>query len=127
MSLPRYTHTSVPTYHPLSLPGVGNPIVPERTFVKNPGLLPSPLKLQTEIGTPVDIYAFYMEWQNGAINSLKDNLPKIDVLIPEWLALEGTGLLELNTYTASRTLTYVRESSTQTKILPLINNFNKQT
>ena len=102
-------------------------IVPELTFPKNPGLSPVPLKPQRELGTPIDIYAFYMEWQNGAINSLKDNLPKIDVLIPERLTLHGTGLLELNPYTSSRTLTYVRDNSAQTKILPLINNFNKQT
>lgn len=79
-------------------------ILPELTFAKDPGLSPVPLKPQREIGTPIDIYAFYMEWQNGAINSLKDNLSKIDVLIPEWLALQGTGLLELNPYTSSRTL-----------------------
>lgn len=75
----------------------------------------------------MEFYAFYMEWQNGSVNSLKANLDKIDVLIPERLTLQRTGIEELHPYNMARTLAYVRDNNTDTKILSLINNYNKET
>lgn len=75
----------------------------------------------------VDIYAFYVERDDNSFSSLKTNLSKIDVLLPERLNLSSSWLNFLTPDKANQTLQYIRANRNDIKILPLVNNFDEVT
>jgi cellulose synthase/poly-beta-1,6-N-acetylglucosamine synthase-like glycosyltransferase/peptidoglycan/xylan/chitin deacetylase (PgdA/CDA1 family) len=65
--------------------------------------------------------AFYPNWEASAYLSLKHALPKIDWLMPTWLALQGPDL-KLKTVPDARLLTEIRGTKPNLAILPVLQN-----
>ncbi len=65
--------------------------------------------------------AFYPNWESSAYLSLKHALPKIDWLMPTWLALQGPDL-KLKTVPDPRLLTEIRSTKPNLAILPVLQN-----
>ena len=75
------------------------------------------------------VIAFYVNWDDNSFTSLKNNIWKIDELIPEWLHLGETGgdLLIDNQRRQDETLEFIRQNRGDLRVVPLINNFNEIT
>lgn len=65
--------------------------------------------------------AFYPNWEASAALSLKNALPKLDWLMPTWLALQGPNL-NLKMVPDPRLLTEVRSTKPNLVILPVLQN-----
>jgi cellulose synthase/poly-beta-1,6-N-acetylglucosamine synthase-like glycosyltransferase/peptidoglycan/xylan/chitin deacetylase (PgdA/CDA1 family)/spore germination protein YaaH len=73
--------------------------------------------------------AFYVNWDDNSLRSLKENIDFVDVLIPEWLHLgpePGTYSLD-NEIRQKETLELIRKQKPDMEIIPLINNFDPKT
>ncbi len=76
-----------------------------------------------------EIIGFYVNWDDNSFTSLKENLSRLDKLIPEFLHLttaDGTIVID-NPLRQAQVLAYVRDHRPTLRIVPLINNFNPQT
>ncbi len=96
---------------------------------------PTPVRAsgQTAAGprraAPSRLLGFYVNWDDTSFSSLKENVGRIDELIPEWLHLaDAQGALSADdpTTTAS-VLAFLRQARPGLPIAPLVNNFNSQT
>jgi hypothetical protein len=78
---------------------------------------------------PTDLYAFFVNWDDTSFTSLKQNIGRIDVLVPEWLHLgdENGNLIENNPPRRQEVLDFVKLRRPDLRVLPLINNFNPDT
>ena len=78
---------------------------------------------------PTDLYAFFVNWDDTSFTSLKQNIGRIDVLVPEWLHLgdENGNLIENNPPRRQEVLDFVKLRRPDLRVLPLINNFNPET
>jgi cellulose synthase/poly-beta-1,6-N-acetylglucosamine synthase-like glycosyltransferase/peptidoglycan/xylan/chitin deacetylase (PgdA/CDA1 family) len=76
--------------------------------------------LRPQAGRPLSI-AFYPNWEASAPLSLKFALPKIDWLMPTWLALQGPNLA-LKTAPDPRLIAEVRGTKPNLVILPVLQN-----
>ncbi len=95
----------------------------ERAKAKVPGRVAPPAPRATEL------YAFFVNWDDTSFTSLKQNVGRIDVLVPEWLHLaDETGrLIENNPPRRQVVLDFVKERRPDLRVVPLINNFNPDT
>lgn len=66
-----------------------------------------------------DIFAFYVSWDENSKISLKKNINKIDVVIPEWFHLNGDMTISSNKQIEIDT--FIQKSGV--KEMPLINNY----
>ncbi|BAZ17452.1 polysaccharide deacetylase [Calothrix sp. NIES-4071] len=72
-----------------------------------------------------EIIGFYVNWDDNSFTSLKQNINKLDKLMPEWLHLEDGGKISLDDEVKQqRTLDYIHKNRPDLKIMPLINNFD---
>ena len=110
------SHYIKPQYHAISLSWVKT----NDTYHLNNKIA----SLTGETNNLIDMYAFYVERDDAAFTSLRLNLDKIDTLVPEWLNLTASGMIELNPDKANRTLSYIRSHRETLKISALINNFD---
>jgi peptidoglycan-N-acetylglucosamine deacetylase len=71
-------------------------------------------------------YAFYVNWDDASMSSLRQNAARIDVLVPEWLHLNGSdGSFSLDDAAQQgRVMQWVRAERPSMTIMPLINNWN---
>jgi cellulose synthase/poly-beta-1,6-N-acetylglucosamine synthase-like glycosyltransferase/peptidoglycan/xylan/chitin deacetylase (PgdA/CDA1 family) len=76
--------------------------------------------LRPQPGRPLSI-AFYPNWEASAPLSLKSALPKIDWLMPTWLALQGPDL-NLKSIPVRPFLAEIRGSKANLAILPVLQN-----
>src|SRR5579871_4996639 len=76
--------------------------------------------LRPQAGRPLSI-AFYPNWEASAYLSLKFALPKIDWLMPTWLALQGPDLA-LKTAPDTRLLSQMRAIKPNLAVLPVVQN-----
>ena len=83
--------------------------------------------IKEQLESPINMSAFSVERDDASFQSLKDNLPYIETLYPEWMSLWTTGITLLSPDKRDRTIWYIRQSNTNIKILPTINNFNGTT
>ena len=90
---------------------------------RSPGRVAPPAPRATEL------YAFFVNWDDTSFTSLKQNIGRIDVLVPEWLHLaDETGrLIENNPPRRQVVLDFVKERRPDLRVVPLINNFNPDT
>ena len=95
----------------------------DRQRLSKPGPVPPP------VPHPTDLYAFFVNWDDTSFTSLKQNIGRIDVLVPEWLHLaDETGrLIENNPPRRQVVLDFVKQRRPDLRIVPLINNFNPDT
>jgi len=75
------------------------------------------------------IIAYYVNWDENSLASLKENINYINVLIPEWLHIKDSqGNIELDDRSKQvETLNFVNKNKPDLKIIPLINNYNSKT
>ena len=76
--------------------------------------------LRPQPGRPLSI-AFYPNWEVSAKSALKSALPKLDWLMPTWLALQGPDL-KLKAVPEKSLLTEVRGLKPNLAILPVLQN-----
>ena len=84
--------------------------------------------------------AFYVTWDAGSFASLREYLPQIDILYPEWLHVTTNdgklrGVTELNEFfdvvqngkvqpVDEKVMPLMRAEKAETEVLPLVNNFD---
>ncbi|PAX53290.1 glycosyltransferase [Brunnivagina elsteri] len=76
-----------------------------------------------------DIIGFYVNWDDNSFTSLKQNLQKLDKLMPEWLHLDkadGT-IANDDEFKQQKTINYIHKNRPKLPIMPLINNFDNST
>lgn len=68
---------------------------------------------------------YFVNWDDSSLNSLKANLPSLDIVAGEWLHLvDGSGTLSEDNRERQKMVTeYIRTHKTDAKILALVNNF----
>jgi peptidoglycan-N-acetylglucosamine deacetylase len=95
----------------------------ERARAVRPGPLSPPASHITEL------YAFFVNWDDTSFTSLKQNIGRIDVLVPEWLHLaDASGALaENNPVRRQEVLDLIRTRRPDLRVVPLVNNFNTAT
>lgn len=74
-------------------------------------------------GTKIQYSSYLIVRGDASSNSLKNNLPKLDVIMAEWLQYYGAGLKEENPSVQAQQLKYIRENS-NAKALVLVNNYS---
>ncbi len=69
---------------------------------------------------------FFVNWDDASMSSLKENLGKLDMIIPEWLHLAGEDgtIREDDPNRASQATQYIRARRPDLRIMPLVNNWN---
>jgi cellulose synthase/poly-beta-1,6-N-acetylglucosamine synthase-like glycosyltransferase/peptidoglycan/xylan/chitin deacetylase (PgdA/CDA1 family)/spore germination protein YaaH len=72
------------------------------------------------------LIAFYVNWDDTSYSSLKENLSRIDELVPEWLHLaDGSGAIAVDDPAkTSRVLAFLRSQRPDLRVAPLVNNFD---
>ncbi|MGO9017064.1 MAG: glycosyltransferase [Syntrophobacteraceae bacterium] len=80
---------------------------------------PDPTRQQLAIG-------FFVNWDDSSMNSLKQNLDGLDMVIPEWLHLaDDNGLLREDDPNRQTQVTeYIRLRRPDLPLMPLVNNWN---
>jgi cellulose synthase/poly-beta-1,6-N-acetylglucosamine synthase-like glycosyltransferase/peptidoglycan/xylan/chitin deacetylase (PgdA/CDA1 family)/spore germination protein YaaH len=75
-----------------------------------------------------EMIGFYVNWDDTSFTSLKQNLTRLDKLIPEWLHLaRADGTLDYDDpIKRDQALTYIRQHRPELAIAPLVNNFNSE-
>lgn len=75
------------------------------------------------------VVAFYVNWDDNSLTSLKENVGKIDELMPEWLHLgDGSGNIIVDDQDRqNQTLDFIKQNKPNLPIAVLINNFNQDT
>ncbi len=67
---------------------------------------------------------FVVNWDDTSFTSLRQNLGKLDVIIPENLHLNRLGNIEIDNPKKEKLITdFIRQNSSKTEIWPLINNY----
>ncbi|HEX7976153.1 MAG TPA: polysaccharide deacetylase family protein [Anaerolineales bacterium] len=76
-----------------------------------------------------EVIGFYVNWDDNSLTSLKENLTRMDKVIPEWLHLVSAdgNILDDNPDQEAQVLSLVREQRPGLAVVPLVNNFNTQT
>jgi peptidoglycan-N-acetylglucosamine deacetylase len=77
---------------------------------------------------PTELYAFFVNWDDTSFTSFKQNLGRIDVLVPEWLHLadDQGNLVENNPTRRQEVLDVIKLRRPDLRVLPLLNNFNPE-
>ncbi len=73
-----------------------------------------------------ELIGYYVNWDDTSFTSLKQNLPTLDKLIPEWLHLASAdGSVSIDDPSKqAQVLSYLHEHRPDLPIVPLVNNFN---
>jgi cellulose synthase/poly-beta-1,6-N-acetylglucosamine synthase-like glycosyltransferase/peptidoglycan/xylan/chitin deacetylase (PgdA/CDA1 family)/spore germination protein YaaH len=76
-----------------------------------------------------ELYAFFVNWDDTSFTSLKQQIARVDVLVPEWLHLDdATGQLKIDDPARqAQVLRFIRTTRPTLRVMPLINNFNGDT
>lgn len=77
-------------------------------------------------GPKPEVIGFYVSWDETSFSSLKDNIQRLDRLMPEWLHLadaRGTFTPD-NPTDETRVTAYVRANRPALSIIPLVNNYS---
>ncbi len=101
---------ATPTAMPRATPATFNPVTP------------------TARGR-MELVAFFVDWDDASLASLKQNLATIDKLVPEWLHLaDARGTLAPDApWRQQMVIEYIRKHRPDLPIVPLLNNYNAAT
>jgi cellulose synthase/poly-beta-1,6-N-acetylglucosamine synthase-like glycosyltransferase/peptidoglycan/xylan/chitin deacetylase (PgdA/CDA1 family)/spore germination protein YaaH len=68
---------------------------------------------------------FFVDWDPASFTSLQENLQRLSVLMPEWLALSGSDgtFAQDDPATEASTLAYLRTHRPGVPVVPLVNNY----
>ncbi len=90
---------------------------------------------QSQLDTSINessalMLAFFVNWDTPSLTSFRNNYDKIDVLVPEWLQISGTGdgslIIKDEEENARAVRDFIKHGQIDVKIMPLLNNFNGQ-
>jgi spore germination protein YaaH/peptidoglycan/xylan/chitin deacetylase (PgdA/CDA1 family)/GT2 family glycosyltransferase len=96
---------------------------PERTARAASGVRPA-TAVQAPAARPERI-AFFVNWDDNSLVSLKANAGRIDALVPEWLHLTAEGRVQRDDPVREQQVTgWLREHAPGVRIVPLVNNFD---
>ena len=72
---------------------------------------------------------FYVNWDDTSFSSLKQNIARLDKIIPEWLHLnDSEGRISADDPEKEETArSFIHEHRSDLRIVPLVNNFNSAT
>ena len=85
----------------------------------------APLAVKPEITDAINMAGFYVEWDDSAFASLKQNISKLELLVPEEFGIApGGNILLRNPDKFARTMDFVHANNPNTQVLPLINNYD---
>ena len=75
-----------------------------------------------------ELIGFYVNWDDTSFTSLKQNLTRIDKLIPEWYHLTDAGgtVGVDDQFKQDQAFKYIKQHRPDLAIAPLINNFNSE-
>lgn len=90
---------------------------------------PKPAGKTPSVVSQSELIGFFVNWDDTSFTSLKENISRIDKLVPEWIHLEGgDGSIILDDPARQNlVISYIRQNRPALQILPLVNNFNNQT
>ena len=73
----------------------------------------------------IDMYGFYVEWDDASYTSLTQNINKLDAILPEWMNLGSSGQVTfLNPDRMAQTSAFIKKTRPTLPIYALINNYN---
>lgn len=81
----------------------------------------------SETSQSINLSAYFVEWDDGSRYSLKQNISKIETLIPEELSLTATGVMIINPDKFKQTLSNIQGNRENIRIIPLVNNYDEKT
>jgi cellulose synthase/poly-beta-1,6-N-acetylglucosamine synthase-like glycosyltransferase/spore germination protein YaaH/peptidoglycan/xylan/chitin deacetylase (PgdA/CDA1 family) len=87
---------------------------------------PQPPRAVPTPGGPPLAAAFFVNWDDSSLNSLKENLGSLDMVIAEWLHLQSADgtLSEDSPRRQAQATEYIRQRRPDLHVMPLVNNFN---
>jgi cellulose synthase/poly-beta-1,6-N-acetylglucosamine synthase-like glycosyltransferase/peptidoglycan/xylan/chitin deacetylase (PgdA/CDA1 family)/spore germination protein YaaH len=73
-----------------------------------------------------EMVGYFVNWDEASFGSLKANLDALDILVPEWLHIDGPDgkVTQDDEDVQSEVLAYLREHRPSLRIMPLINNWH---
>ena len=76
-----------------------------------------------------ELIGFYVNWDDNSFTSLKQNISRLDKLMPEWLhlkAADGSILID-DEIKQKRAIDFIQQNRPELPIIPLINNYDDST
>jgi len=109
----------------------------ERQRGRTPKRAPPPGKAGTTATAPAPIspppppkpltMAFYVNWEETSLTSLKQNIDSLDVVIPEWLKLTAEGKVEPLQFGRQQEVSrLLRQTQPGPKVVPLLTNYSSK-
>ena len=125
----RQTQKVIPTPVPTRAPIIPTPLA--RANTPTPRATATPLFIPPMPGARADsqVIGFFVDWDDTAFTSLKQNINQLDKVIPEWLhLLDADGNIgDDDPARETQVLNFVRQTRSSVAIVPLVNNYNTET
>ncbi len=85
-----------------------------------------PVRAVPHAAQPTRLVAYFVNWDDTSLTSLKQHIASIDTLIPEWLHVGDAhgALVPDDPGRQAEVLSFVRETRPELRIVPLVNNFH---
>lgn len=80
----------------------------------------------TDEGKSVPRFAFFNSWDDNGFYSLRLNVNKFDVLLPEWLQINATSneLMSSRARQEAESRLWIQKNAHHLQIMPVVNNYN---
>ncbi len=76
-------------------------------------------------GDPLAI-GFFVNWDDSSLASLKQNIDKLDWVVPEWIRLSGDGNAPLTLDIDEPALDFIQRTKPEMPVLPLLQNYKNE-
>jgi cellulose synthase/poly-beta-1,6-N-acetylglucosamine synthase-like glycosyltransferase/peptidoglycan/xylan/chitin deacetylase (PgdA/CDA1 family)/spore germination protein YaaH len=86
---------------------------------------PAPTPAPNSSGKPLAV-GFYVNWDDSSYTSLKQNVAKLDWVVPEWIRLSGTDDNPLVLDIDDKAIDLIRQEKPDLPILPLVQNYKNE-
>ena len=86
---------------------------------------PAPTPPQSVPGKPMSV-GFYVNWDYSSYTSLKQNIDKLDWIVPEWIRISGDDANPLALDIDDKAMDLIRELRPDIPILPLVQNYKNE-
>jgi cellulose synthase/poly-beta-1,6-N-acetylglucosamine synthase-like glycosyltransferase/peptidoglycan/xylan/chitin deacetylase (PgdA/CDA1 family)/spore germination protein YaaH len=86
---------------------------------------PAPTPPQSVSGKPMSV-GFYVNWDYSSYTSLKQNIDKLDWLVPEWVRISGDAANPLSLDIDDKAMDLIHQVRPDIPILPLVQNYKNE-
>jgi cellulose synthase/poly-beta-1,6-N-acetylglucosamine synthase-like glycosyltransferase/peptidoglycan/xylan/chitin deacetylase (PgdA/CDA1 family)/spore germination protein YaaH len=86
---------------------------------------PAPVPVPGNAGKPVAV-GFYVNWDYSSFTSLKQNIDKLDWMVPEWVRLSGDTANPLVLDIDDKAMDLIHQQRPDLPILPLVQNYKNE-